>query len=213
MRIDKMNYIQKAEQKAIVYFIRKLCLLAGIEHIAYSGIIRFRRIPDDWSEAEYRRLWLPEWNDSHTKIIREAIITPKEKERYTVGEYHNILTTSGRQEMLTYLASTAANTPAFGQQFALGTGAINRVDPGDAQLQGEIYRTPPSTATITGTQLDLATLISASQAVGTLTNGGLFGVSASSTVNSGILMTHSLISNFVKANGQVYTCDYILNVT
>jgi hypothetical protein len=207
-----MNYVQKVENRILEYFIRQLCIRLGIEHIKVAGIIRFRRIPDDWSEEEYRRLWLPEWNDDHTKIIREAIITPKEKERYTVGEYHNILTTSGRQEILTYLASTAANTPAFGQYFALGTGAIQTVSPGDSQLQGEIFRAAPSTATITGTQLDLATLISASQAVGTLTNGGLFGISATSSSNTGTLMTHSLVNNFVKDNSHTYTIDYLLSI-
>ncbi|HEX3640100.1 MAG TPA: hypothetical protein VHV10_02295 [Ktedonobacteraceae bacterium] len=202
------------QQNIIQRILRHLVQHLGVapEYLAVQGIIRFRRIPDDWSEAEYRRLWLPEWNSDGTKIIRESIITPKEKDRYTVEEYHNILTTSGRQEILTYLASTAANTPAFAQEFGLGNFPINKVEPGDTQVQGELFRAAPSTATITGTQLDLAVLVGAAQAVGTLTNAGLFGVNATGTANSGTMMTHALIANFVKANGPTYTVDYLLNI-
>ncbi len=202
--------MQPLPSRILGYLIKHLGI--PTEYLRVTGIVRFRRIPDDWSEEDYRHWWLPEWNNDGTKIIREARMTPRDKDRWTVHEVKNILTTSGRTEILTYLSSTAANTPAFAQQFALGTGTINQVSPGDSLLQGEIFRAAPNTATITGTQLDLATLIGSTQAVGTLTNAGLFGISATSTTNSGTLMTHTLLNNFSKASGQTYTADYLLNI-
>src|SRR5689334_17602595 len=104
------------------------------EYLRVTGHIRFRRIPDDWDAATYRYWWLPEWNADGTKIIREARMSPREKDRYTVHEAHNLLTTNGRTNILTYMASTAANTPAFAQYFAVGTFPLVTVSPGDTSL-------------------------------------------------------------------------------
>lgn len=182
------------------------------EYLKVQGIMRFRRIPDDWSEATYRYWWLPEWNEDHTKIIRPARMRAKEKERYTVEEFHNILTTQGRTYILTYMSSSTPNTPAWAQYFAVGTFPLTAVSPGDTDVQTEIFRAAPNTVTITGTQLDLATLIGGASAVGILTNAGIYGVAATSTTGSGTLMTHALLNSFNKTNGPAYTVDYLLNV-
>lgn len=200
------------KEQIMNYFIRKACIHLNIELLSFKGVIRFRRIPDDWDEEEYKKWWLPEWNDNHTKIIRPARMNAKEKERYTVEEFCNILTTQGRTYILTYLSSTSPSTPAWGQQFAVGTFPVTAVSPGDTSVQIEIFRAAPNTITITGTQLDLATFLSTSSAVGTLTNGGLYGVNATSTTSSGTLMTHALLNNFVKSNAAAYTVDYLLNI-
>jgi hypothetical protein len=182
------------------------------EYLKVQGIMRFRRIPDDWNEEEYKKWWLPEWNDNHTQIIKPARMSPKEKERYTVEEFKNILTTQGRTYILTYMSSSTPNTPAWAQYFAVGTFPLTAVSPGDTSVQTEIFRAAPNTVTITGTQLDLSTLLSTSSAVGILTNAGLYGVAASSTSGSGTLMTHALLNSFNKTNSQAFVVDYLLNV-
>jgi hypothetical protein len=198
----------------IQHILRYLITRLGVplESIHVEGIIRFRRIPDDWSEAEYRHWWLPEWNSDHTKIIREARLTPADKDRFTAHEVHNILTTNGRTYILTYMASSASNTSAFAQYFAVGNFPISTVAPGQTGLVNEIFRGQPSTVTITGTSVDIATILGASQAVGTLYEAGLFGNNATSTANSGTMMTSAMLGGFVKANGPVYSCDYVLNL-
>jgi hypothetical protein len=183
------------------------------EYLKVTGTIRFRRIPDDWTEEAYRYWWLPEWNNGSTKIIREARISQAEKDRYTVHEAHNLLTTNGRTNILTYMSSTAANTSAFAQWFAVGTFPLVTVSPGDTALGTELYRIQPSTATITGTQLDIESVLGSANAVGTLTEAALFGVNGTSTANSGTMQTHALLNSFVKANGVVYNVSYLLNLT
>lgn len=183
------------------------------EYLKVTGTIRFRRIPDDWTEETYRYWWLPEWDNNGTKIIREARMSRADKDRFTVHEAHNLLTTSGRTNILTYMASSAANTPAFAQWFAVGTFPLVTVSPGDTALGSELYRIQPSTATITGTQLDIESVLGASNANGTLTEAGLFGVNGTSAANSGTLQTHALLANFVKSSPNVYNVDYLLNLT
>src|SRR5438445_13884825 len=128
------QYIKTKEAQLLNYFIRQLCLHLKREVLDVEGIMRFRRIPDDWSEATYRYWWLPEWNEDHTKIIRPARMGPIEKERYTVEEFHNILTTQGRTYILTYMSSSTPNTPAWAQQFAVGTFPLTAVSPGDTSV-------------------------------------------------------------------------------
>lgn len=205
-----MNPLQPTATRILRYLLRHLGVPPEYLHI--TGTIRFRRIPDDWDEATYRHWWLPEWNADGTKIIREARMSPREKDHYTVHEAGNLLTTNGRTAILTYMSSTAANTPAFAQYFAVGTFPLVTVSPGDTALGTELYRAIPGTVTITGTQLDLATVLGSSSAVGTLTEAGIFGKNATSTAGSGQLQTHALLNSFVKANGATYTVDYLLSI-
>jgi hypothetical protein len=139
-------------------------------------------------------------------------MSPREKERYTVEEFHNILTTQGRTYVLTYMSSSTPTTPAWAQYWAVGTFPLTAVSPGDTSVQTEIFRAAPGTVTITGTQLDLAIFIGGASAVGVLTNAGLYGVAATSTSGTGTLMTHALLNSFNKTNGPAYTVDYLLNV-
>src|SRR5579863_3645485 len=149
--------MQPLTHSILRYLIRHL----GVppEYLKVTGIIRFRRIPDDWTEETYRYWWLPRWNSDGTKITRQARMSQKEKDRYTVHEAGNLLTTNGRTAILTYMSSTAANTPAFAQYFAVGTFPLVTVSPGDTALGTELFRAVPGTVTITGTQLDLATVL------------------------------------------------------
>lgn len=183
----------------------------ALDSIRFEGIIRWREIPFETGE-EYKKWWLP-LRDESGRLIRAALMSEREKDRYTVCVDHNLLTTLGRNIILTYLASqTIYATSPFSQQFAVGTFPIINVFPGDTSVQGEIFRTPPSAATITGTQIDISAGLGNAQANGQLTNCGLYGGgNASLTAGSGSLYTHAL-STYNKLNGVAISCDYIINV-
>lgn len=179
------------------------------EGLTIAGYLIVHELPPDWTEQTFRAWWLPEWAGG--RIIRPARMSQREKERYAVAVFSNILTSAGRSYALQYLASRTANTPAFAQYFGVGNVQINAVAPGDTSLAGEIARVVPSKANIVGTQVDIASFFGASQANTTWTNAGLFGVNATSTANSGTLMTHALIS-YTKSSSVSVTVDYLLNL-
>ncbi len=170
------------------------------------GLIRARAVPFD-SEEEWRYWWLPEIKDG--KIIRPARMSDQEKDRYTVAEARNILTSNGIGAVLGYIGSSSGSTEQFAQQFAIGDIAINSVSAGDTSLAGEIFRAAPSLSNITGVQIDLSTFIGSTQAAGNWTNVGLFGNGATSSSGSGTLMTHSLFT-YTKVNGTPVTVDYLI---
>ena len=184
------------------------------ERIHFTGIIRIRLLPQDWTEADWRYWWLGEFDDSG-RMIRPPRMSEREKDRWTVHESRNLLCTAGRTALLNYVGSQTSTNQPFGKYFSLGTTSINTVNPGDTSVVGEIFRKLPATANVTGTQIDIATALANGDAVGTLTNAGLYGgASATGTLGTGTLYTHSLITpNFVKDNSHSYTSDYLLSLT
>lgn len=174
-----------------------------------EGIIRIYRVPDGWSEAENAYWWLPE-TDGHGKLLRPARLSEREKQRYLVAEHANLITNGGRTQVLTFLGSQSGTTPAFTQFFAIGTGGINAVSPTDTALANEFFRKAPTTYTVQGTQVDIQIQLGTTDAQATYTNVGIFGVSATSTLGSGTLMTHSLFS-FTKG-AYAINIDYIINL-
>lgn len=176
--------------------------------IHVEGIIRTRLLPEDWTYADYAYWWLPEF-DSNMRIIRMPRMSNKEKERYTVAEEHNLLTTNGRTQILTFIGASGTGTGAFAQYFAVGTGSISSVSAGDTSLATELYRAVPASAVISGNQIDISIPFGAGVANGTWTNAGIFGVNATSTSGSGTLMTHALYS-YTKTNTQSVTNDYLI---
>ena len=94
----------------------------------------------------------------------------------------------------------------------MGTGAINLVQAGDTTLVTELYRAVPSSYSVTGNTVDISTFFSTSNGNGTLTNCGLFGIAATGTANSGTLMTHALLNNYVKSNTNTVTFDYLITL-
>ena len=176
------------------------------EALHIAGLIRARAVPFD-SEEEWRYWWLPEIKDG--KIVRPARMSEQEKDRYTVAEAHNILTSNGIGAVLGYIGSSSGSTEQFAEQIAIGDIAINSVSAGDTSLAGEIFRAAPSLSNITGVQIDLSTFIGSTQAAGNWTNVGLFGNGATSSSGSGTLMTHSLFT-YTKVNGVPISTDYLI---
>ena len=167
------------------------------EALHFVGMIKIREFPLDATLED----WLAWW----------PRLTSRERDRYTLAEAHNLLTSAGRTQLLQFIGNNTGTAP-FSQYLAIGTGNINMVAPADTSLATELYRQVPNTSTITGTQNDLATVIGTNTAPGTWTNCGLFGVNATGTAGSGTLMTHALLS-YTKVNGTPVTIDYLLSQT
>lgn len=161
------------------------------------GQIFFYALPETWTAKEYTCYWLH--------------MSKRERERYLVHHVHNLLTTSGRTQILTFMGASGT-TSAFAQYIAFGTFPIAAVSPGDTSVQTEIYRAVPASFTVSGTQVDISLTLPSGSANGTLTNAGIYGINATSTSGSGTLMTHALLNNFNKVNGTAYNVDYVLNL-
>lgn len=171
-------------------------LIPYANRVGIDGHILLRELPPGCELEDFLDMW--------------PKLSLKERDRYSVAEHRNTLTSAGRAQVLTYLSSSYATTLGFAQQFSVGTFPINTVSPGDSAVQGEIFRATPQTATITGTQVDVSTFFGPSQANGLYTNCGLYGLAATSTLGTGTLMTHSLYK-YNKVNGVPIVNDYLLN--
>lgn len=173
-----------------------------------EGIIRVRRLPFD-TEEEYRYWWLPETN-GRGKILRPARMSEREKEKYQEAEGRNQIMNAGRTAVLSYIGSSTGSTTQWAQYLAIGNGAITAVSPTDTNLANEMFRKAPASFSVVGTQVDVNVQLAAADANTAITNIGLFGNGASSTIGSGTLYTHALFS-YSKGSYAV-AIDYIINL-
>jgi hypothetical protein len=173
-----------------------------------EGIIRIRRLPFDTDE-EYRRWWLPT-TDGKGKILRPARMSEREKERYQEAEARNQIMNAGRSAVLSYIGSTSGSTTQWAQYFAVGTGAITAVSPTDTALSNEVFRKIPASFSVNGTLVDINILFGTTDAVVTMTNCGLFGAGATSTLGSGTMMSHALFA-YSKGSFSI-AVDYVINL-
>lgn len=170
------------------------------DKLLYIGRILVRELPQDWSEEQFKREW--------------ARKSERQRDKYTVYEAKNLITTNGRSQILTYIGSTAgagAGIAGFAQYFAVGTFPVIQVTPNDTTVNTELTRLVPTTTTISGNTIDISTFFSASTGNGNWTNCGIFGVNATGTSGSGTLMTHALFS-YAKTSAQAVTADYLITI-
>lgn len=174
-----------------------------------EGIIRVRRLPDGWTDDDYRKWWLPE-TDERGKIIVPARMSEREKDQYGMAEGRNQIMNAGRTAVLSYIGSPSGSTTQWSQFFAVGTGAITATTPIDTVLSNEVFRKAPASFAVNGTQVDVNIQFGTTDAQFSYTNAGLFGAGATSTLNSGSLFTHAL---FVFTKGAIaISCDYLINL-
>lgn len=178
------------------------------ESIHLCGLIRARAVPFE-SREEWTHWWLGEF-DSQGKMIRTPRMSEHEKERYTVAAHENILVSSGITQLLNYIGASNGNSTGFAQYFAVGNIALSQVNTNDTSVAGEFFRGAVSQASISGVQQDLSTFVGSTQGVGNVTNAGLFGVNATSTIGSGTMMTHALFQ-YSKPNNTAITYDYLIS--
>lgn len=178
------------------------------ESIHLCGLIRARAVPFE-SREEWAHWWLGEFNEQG-QMLRAPRISEREKDRYTVAEAPNILVSNGITQVLNFVGSASGNSTGFAQWFAVGNISLAEVTSGDSSIAGEFFRGQVSQASISGTQQDLSTFVGTTQGVGNITNVGLFGNGATSTLGSGTMMTHSLFQ-YNKPSGVAITYDYLLS--
>lgn len=164
-----------------------------------EGILRIYELPNDEALAEY----LPWW--------QRFSLTEKANKAHQAIEVRNLITSAGRTQILTFMGNTGTTT-AFAQQYAVGTGPIAQVQASDASLSTELFRAAPTSYSVVGNAVTVSTPFSSTQAVGALTNAGLWGNGATSTPGSGTLMTHVLYS-YTKSNSIAIVNDYTLSLT
>ena len=184
--------------------------MSNIDTFAFTGILKIREIPADWTPAEYRHWWCDE-RSSSGRVIRRAAMSEAEKERWTVWEGSNMLMNAGRTQILTFMGQLTAPA-SFSQFYAVGTGTIYSVQPSDTTLATELFRLAPASFSIVGNAVTVSTVFSTSQGNGTWSNAALFGVNATSTANSGVMMTHILCS-YIKTSASAIVSDYVMSLT
>lgn len=181
-----------------------------MDTLNFKGILKIREIPSDWDDIMFRYWWCDERSSSGA-LIRKARMSEREKDRWTVLEAENMLMNAGRTQILTFMGQLTA--PAvFTQYYAVGTGTIYLVQPSDFSLTSELFRAVPASFSLVGNAVTVTTNFSTSQANGTYTNAGIFGVNATSTSGSGTLMTHVLY-NYTKTSSQAIVNDYTMSLT
>lgn len=179
------------------------------EHIKFEGKLKIYKIPSQWTDENYAYWWLPE-TDGKGNIIRPARLSDEEKEQYLEAEGHNQITNVGRAQTLAYIGSPSGSATQWAQQFAIGTGAITSTSPIDTSLSNEVFRRAPTSFSVTGTVVTINIILGATDAQVSMTNGGIYGAGASSTLGSGSLLTHCLFSYTKGAYG--VAISYLVNL-
>lgn len=182
------------------------------ESLAIEGHLRIFQLPDGWDEATYRYWWCGQEQDERGQFLSDARMSRREKERYGIHESHNLMTAQGLYILLSYLVQPYGTASNFAQYFGVGTGAISQVATADTTIATEIARVQPAGAFfITGNTQSITCFFGTGVGTGTWTNGGLFGNGATSTLGTGQLLTHSLLS-YPKGAGVSSTLEYTFTV-
>jgi hypothetical protein len=169
----------------------------SVDFFSVEGIIRIRELPADCSLEDFRAWW--------------PRLTEREKDRYTVQRFHNLLTTAGKASLLAWMATlpafpggTITGNP-FAQNFAIGTGVVTGIFASDTTLFTQAVSKQITTATSTPPQIDYSTFFATTDFNhNTATNGGLLSASG------GTLLTHFACS--YTAGTLPFTFDYLLNI-
>lgn len=192
-----------------------------METVGLHGQIRIYTIPE-WSDEEFRYWWSPE-TDQFGQIIRPARISDETKQSWQAHEpVDNLVTNTG---LNLWLVNTSVlgqgNMFPFFQILSVGNGTITGVARTDTGVSGDAFTTgarkAPTAYAITGFTTIVQTNYASGDAVGTWTNIGVYGYStagsqnATTTINTGALMTHALYA-FVKG-ASAYAVDYILSLS
>lgn len=185
---------------------------------APHGIITIHRIPDEWTDDDFK-YWFCPTTAPNGQILQPARISDAKKQEWLVplgnGELYakNLITNSGISQLLTnHGVQAQASMQPFSQILSMGNGAITGVTRSDTAVAGDGFTTgarkAPASHANTGFSVTVTTNFLTTDAVGTWTNGGMYGGgSATTTTGTGTLESHFLFS-FVKGS-TAYAVNYV----
>lgn len=186
---------------------------------APHGIITLHKIPDEWSDEDFRYWWCPV-TAANGQIVQPARISDETKRAWLTPladgrlQVENLITNNGISQLLTNMGVQAqASMQPFSQILSLGNGSISGVTRADTSVAGDGFTTgarkAPASHANTGFSVTITTNLLSTDAVGTLTNLGFYGGgSATTTTGTGTLETHALFS-FSKGS-IAYAVNYVL---
>lgn len=167
------------------------------ENIGIKGIITIHEIPVWWTDKDFKYYW-PRMSRGEQRSRQ----VPLDDGRW---QAENLITNVGITQILNNLSVTGqGNMQAFAQILSVGNGTITGVTRADTAVIGDGFttgarRVPASFSTV-GFTTTIVTNFGSGDAVGTLTNLGLYGFAVSGAQNAttlsgtGQLNTHAPFS-------------------
>jgi hypothetical protein len=182
------------------------------------GIITLHKIPDKWSDDDFR-YWFCPVTAPNGQILQPARISDETKQAWLVSLANgdlfakNLITNNGISQLLTnHGVQAQSSMQPFSQILAVGNGSITGVTRADTTLPGDGFATnsrkTPASHANTGFSVTITTNFASGDAVGTWTSVAFFGGgSATTTSGTGTMETHALFS-FVKGSTS-YAANYV----
>lgn len=144
---------------------------------------------------------------SNIKIVKENVNTGE----VDIRELHNISCTAGAESLTARMVGANRGQVTY---FAVGTGAVTGADTpavGDTKLHTELFRKQISVRSSTGTTASFRIFFNTGEAIGSITEIGLFGDAASATADSGVLFARAAES-ITKTSLETLTIDWSLGI-
>lgn len=144
---------------------------------------------------------------SNIKIVKENTKTGE----IDIRELHNISCTAGAESLVARMVGANRGQVTY---FAVGTGAVTGGDEpaiGDTTLETELFRKQISVRSSSGTTASFRIFFNTSEAIGSLTEIGLFGDDATVTADSGVLFARAAES-ISKTSSETLTIDWSLDI-
>jgi hypothetical protein len=181
-----------------------------MDRLGICGIITLHRIPDEWTDEEFRYWYCPVTAPDGS-ILQEARLSDAVKRRWQIPlddgrmQAENILTNTGIRLLLANMsvAGQGSMNPFF-QILSVGNMAIAGVTRADTAVAGDGFATgarkAPASFSTTGFSTTVVTNYASTDAIGSWTNIGVYGYktassqAATTTAGTGALMTHAQFS-------------------
>src|SRR6266571_686598 len=141
------------EENAMPVYVGPLIRKKQAIRVPIKGIIRARQLPENWSREEFLYRWCLA-PDEKGQFIGKARIDYKERQKYTMQEQENLITTNGISNLLTFLGLSSGTATLFFKVLSVGTGLISGVDVSDTSVTTELKRLVPTGTLVTGNQQD-----------------------------------------------------------
>lgn len=123
-------------------------------------------------------------------------------------EGHNLLTTNGKEALVSYFSSAAVSTITNTFKYiAIGTGTTSATV-SDTGLGTETLRSTGTVSYVSGAIYQVTATFATNSGVGTFTEFGLF-----NTSNAGTLLSHDVENGIAKGSSDVLTLTYQLVFT